>query len=194
MQIDQYKNSLIKYHAWTCLQGTNNTIFFCATTAPQNDKKFIFNDKLKASLNLPDNMNSFYDQKKESGAYERLWDFSIMSLCTDIEYFFKELFIRHYQDSSNKTTFFQKVNLVIEELNKKSLNFDKIIDDIYNINECFQIRHISTHNMGLVDEKFKDNVDTEYQVGERYIVNQEIYKKFFTSYSKLLTCIDEQIS
>lgn len=163
-------------------------------TTPNKDKTMIYDDEIKKLLNLPSNINTEYDLKKNSGAYERLWDILIISLCADIEFFFKSLFLKYYKDEELKNAFFQRINDVIKLLETKNLDFTDIKNDINRLDECFQIRHIAIHNMGFVDERFKSKINTNHNINTKYIVNQNIYLSFSESYSNLLTCIDKQIS
>jgi hypothetical protein len=169
-------------------------MFYHATTTPDKDKNIIYDDEIKKILNLPNHIISEYDLKKNSGAYERLWDILIISLCADIEFFFKSLFLKYYKDENLKNSFFQRINDVIKLLESKNLNFNDVKKDIKKLDECFQIRHIAIHNMGFVDEKFKSRINTNHNVNTKYIINQKIYLSFSESYSNLLSCIDNQIT
>lgn len=131
--------------------------------------------------------------KKNSGAYERLWDILIISLCADIEFFFKSLFLKYYKDEELKNSFFQRINDVIKLLETKNLDFTDVKNDINKLNESFQIRHIAIHNMGFVDERFKSKINSNHNINTKYTVNQNIYLSFSESYSNLLTSIDKQI-
>lgn len=193
-RIEDYSQNLVKLHAWKCKEGTNNTIFYNACISEINDKKMIFPSKLKQSLGLPGCINSFYDQKKFSGAYERLWDITIISLCSDIEYFFKDLFKSLFPDQSFRFGFYQRITEVIKFLKNNGFDFSKIDIEINNIIECFQVRHIATHNMGYVDESFISKVETCHQINEKFIVTQDLYKEFYESYMSLLENIDDFLS
>ncbi|MCW8931001.1 MAG: hypothetical protein OQL19_12280 [Gammaproteobacteria bacterium] len=192
-QIEDYKTNFIKLHAWKCTTGTNNSVFYNASNSEMNDKKVVFPPKLKESLGLPESINSFYDQKKHSGAYERLWDLTIISLCSDIEYFFKDLFQNLFPQDNFKFGFYQRVYEVINHLEGSDFDFSNINYEINKIVECFQVRHIAIHNMGYIDENFIKKVDSSLQINEKFVITQEIYKSFYHAYFKMLDNIDEHL-
>lgn len=76
-------------HYVTSLEGTNNTLFWFATTAPMNDRQQLFPPSLKSVLGLPDSIVTMFDYRNRvPGIYERLYQFCVISLCADIEFFF----------------------------------------------------------------------------------------------------------
>lgn len=193
-QPNKFKTPIIRYHAWLCLHGTNNTVFYNATTSPLEDQKFQFPQKVKEALNLPPEMTSFYEMKKDAGVYDRLYDLTIISLCSDIEYFFKDLFPNIKPKIKIDRGFYQRFNDVIKELEKHGYSFQEMSEDLKVLIEAFQVRHIAVHNMGYVDEAFVSQASTEKKVGEKYIVTQDFYKKAISSYYNLLDCIDNKLN
>ena len=158
-----------------------------------NDQKFKFPQKVKDALNLPPEITSFYDMKKDAGVYDRLFDLTIISLCSDIEFFFKDLFSSIVPTIKINRGFYQRIEDVIKELEKHEFSFNENSEDIKTLVEAFQVRHISIHNMGYVDEGFIAKTSTDKRVGEKYIVDQDFYKKALHSYSNLLECIDNKL-
>ena len=193
-KIEEYKNNLVKIHAWRCTEGTNNTVFYNAIRSVTDDKKMIIPENIKLSLNLPDDIKSFYDQKKHSGAYERLWDFTIISLCSDIEYFLKDLFSYMFSNEKFSFGFYQRFSDVIEYLKKENFHLSSISNEIEKITECFQVRHIAIHNMGYADDMFINKTNFSINENEKFIVTQEIYRGFYDAYMEFLDNLDENIS
>lgn len=189
-RIEDYKINLIRLHAWKCKEGTNNTVFYNASTSEMNDKMMVFPSHLKETLGLPENINSFYDQKKYSGAYERLWDITIISLCSDIEYFFKDLFENLFPHEKFSFGFYQRINEVIKHLEKSGFDFSNLEKETNAVFECFQVRHIATHNMGYVDKTFINKVQESPKINDKFFVTQEIYKRFYDAYLEVLDYID----
>jgi len=191
---EQFKNPLITIHAWKCREGTNNTVFHNACLVPMNDKKLKFDAKIRSSLGLPDHVNSFYDQKEHSGAYERLWDLTVISLCSDIEFFFKELLQLLRPQKVYKFGFYQRLNDVISELTDIGFNLSSVKNELKKLIECFQVRHIAAHNMGNVDAEFLNKTSLMVPINEKFVVDQDKYKSYYDSYWSLLKCIDGQIA
>lgn len=169
-------------------------MFKSAIEAPLDDKKFLFNVELKRNLNLPSHFNSFYDQKVGSGAYERLWELTVISLCSDIEFFLKDLFSEVLKSSAHGRGFYQRFQEVIPCLQEFGMNFEDILDDLNSILECFQVRHIATHNMGYIDETFTRNVSTDQELGQRFQIDQEAYRRYYDSYVAFLQRVDASLA
>jgi hypothetical protein len=187
---------LVEYHKWKCTEVTNNGFrFYASVGAAEIDKKIRFPPNLKKKICIPEDINSFYDQKNKAGVYERLWDLTIMSLCSDIEYFFKGIIDYLCPEKPIKRNDFQNVDFVINKLEIIGyFDFTKIGADISNIKECFQVRHIATHNMGYVDTKFIKWVkDTIFKINEKYIVDEKTYQRFYESYMAILDNISQSL-
>ena len=97
----EFKNFIFAKHCSITLEGTNNTLFQMADTAPIIDKKTVFNDDLKIALGIPMHIKNWYELKVNLGVYERLFQMTIISICSDIEFMFKDLFI-NIQKNSNR--------------------------------------------------------------------------------------------
>ncbi len=170
-------------------------MFKAAIEIPIQEKQKRIPQELKKVFNLPNDVHTFYDLKIRSGvpAYERMFQLVIISLCSDVEFFLKDLFSKRNPEGSHPNGFYQRFDEVIPELKKLGLEFSDIQNDIDNILEAFQIRHICIHNLGFVDKGFKEKISSSLQIGDMYVVTQEIYKKFFDSYCEFLAAIDDQI-
>ena len=117
-----------------------------------------------------------------------------MSLCSDIEYFFKELFAVKFPEKKVNFGYFQRFDMVIEYLITEGFEIKKIQTEINKLSECFQTRHICTHNMGYIDERFKSKVNTSLNIGDKFQIDQEIYKSYFYSYQVFMELMDDWLS
>ena len=189
-----FNNSILAKHSSITLEGTNNTLYQMAITPPIIDKKTIFMDSLKGALGIPNHINNWYELKVNFGVYERLFQMTIISLCSDIEFMFKELFADIQPNQTYNLGFYQRFKEVIKTLKKLNFDFNDIQTDLENINKSFQIRHISIHNMGYVDESIKNKIDTEYQIDEHYLVTSGEYQEIFESYGNFLKSLDDNLS
>lgn len=187
------KNSLVRKHGWICEQGTNNTMFSVAIEAPISDKSFRFDEELKRALNLPKRLNSLYDQKAGSGAYDRLWELTVISLCGDIEFFLKDLFSLVLGSEQFDRGFYQRFQDVICKLEGLGWDFEGIRGDLEFIIECFQVRHIAIHNMGFIDESFKKKVNSQQSIGERLQIDQSSYRRYYDAYMVFLRRVDSNL-
>jgi hypothetical protein len=188
---------LVEYHKWKCREVTNNGLFFYASFgAAEIDKRYIFPPDSKKKIGIPEDINSFYDQKNKAGAYERLLDLTIMSLCSDIEYFFKEFLGLLIPDEikDEHSSFFHNMKKITKKMEETAFfDFKDNKKDIQNIFECFQVRHISTHNMGYVDADFSKKIKITFNVGEKYIVDEKTYQRFYQSYTAILDNISQSL-
>jgi hypothetical protein len=188
---------LVEYHKWKCREVTNNGLFFYASFgAADIDKRYIFTPDFKEKKGIPEDINSFYDQKNKAGAYERLFNFTIMSLCSDIEYFFKEFLGLLIPDEikGEDRSFFHNMEKITKKMEETAFfDFKGNKKDIQNIFECFQVRNISTHNMGYVDTNFSKKIESTFNVGEKYIVDEKTYQRFYQSYTAILDNISQSL-
>ncbi len=193
MRASNYTTPLVRKHAQICVSGSNNTIHEAAASVPLRDKSMKFSVGFIESLQLPEHIKTFYDYKSLVGTYERLWDFTIISICSDIEWFFKDLYESKYPASNNGFGFYQRIKNVIADLETKGMDFSSISSEIDSINKAFQQRHIFIHNMGLVDQKFINNTGSTLSVNDKVIINQDDFQEVFKAYGKLLKFIDDEI-
>lgn len=176
--LHHFKSRLVMLHLWRSTEATNNGMYGLAATAPAFDAQRVFSASLRMSLGLPAHIQTVFDQRKASGVYQRFWELAVISLCSDIEFFFKDLFERTLPSSATSFRSFQHFLKVVGELGRLGIDLEELGAEIGDLAECFQVRHICVHNMGFVDKRFKDQIDTSLQIGEKYIVDQEIYKRF----------------
>ncbi|MCK2124822.1 hypothetical protein [Pseudomonas sp. PNPG3] len=130
MQPSDFKHPHTRWHFVTVLERTNNLVFMHATTAKDKDKSFIFNEEAKTLLNWGKNINTMYDYRMSFGigdVYERLFQLCVISLCSDIELFFKKTFeVFKYEKNDNSRGFYQRFNDVIKALKAAGHDFSPI--------------------------------------------------------------------
>jgi len=174
--------------------GTNNTIFGYAHRAPMIDQSVRYTPEIKSAMQWPEWINSDYDLKNHFGVYERLFQFTVISLCSDIEYFFKDLYARENLTPGKGKGYFQRFTEVINDLKKIGAPLDEHQNDLNNLTLAFAIRHVAIHNFGYADEDFVKATRTELRIGEHVPVNQEIYLKCSDSYREFLRCMDRWLT
>ena len=181
---------MIKKHAQICNAGTNNTVFAAASSVPLTDKRYEFPPNLIEALGLPENIKTLFDYKILIGTYQRLWDFTIISICSDIESFFKDLYDSKYPGNNKRFGFYQRMTDVISDLTGRGIDFTSINSDINTLKMSFQQRHVFIHNLGYVDQNYIDNTGSLLSLNDRLIIIEEDYKKAYVAYGKLLKVID----
>ncbi|PKF23680.1 hypothetical protein [Pseudomonas hunanensis] len=196
MQHSDFKHPHTRWHFITVLERTNNLVFMHATTAKDKDKSIIFNEEAKARLNWGKNINTLYDYRISFGigdVYERLFQLCVISLCSDIELFFKKTFeVFKYEKNDKSRGFYQRFNDVIKALKAAGHDFSPIEDKLSKINLAFQVRHICIHNYGIVDESFQNNTNTG-KLGETYAIEQEQFREMYDAYIDLLVHLDKHL-
>ncbi|MDH1530627.1 hypothetical protein [Pseudomonas mosselii] len=193
MQRTEFKNLHTLWHFDRTREITNNLIFMFATTTETNDKKFFLNDTVKKSLGWPESINTLYDYRRMFGdVYERIFQFCVISLCSDVEAFFKDTFDKFGYTKGSGSGFFQRFDDVIAVLRTAGYDFSDIDQKLINIRLAFQVRHIGIHNNGIVDQSFFDKTNTG-TLGHTYPIDQEKYKEMFDSYVALLKHLDGQL-
>lgn len=185
---------LTNEHFRRFLMGTNNTIFHCATTAPLNDKKLIYPLKLKQAMEWPEWVNCDYDLKNYFGVYERLFQFTVISLCCDIEFFLKDLFTKENFQPRNGKGYFQRFSDVITDLKSFGAPLGSSQPDIDNLIMAFSIRHVAVHNFGRADDEFISKTNSTLNVGDHAPVDQDVYRSCSDSYRNFLKCIDQWLT
>ncbi|WP_444448554.1 hypothetical protein [Pseudomonas kurunegalensis] len=196
MQHSDFKHPHTRWHFITVLERTNNLVFMHATTAKDKDKSIIFNEEAKARLNWGKNINTLYDYRISFGigdVYERLFQLCVISLCSDIELFFKKTFeVFKYEKNDKSRGFYQRFNDVIKALKAAGHDFSPIEDKLSKINLAFQVRHICIHNYGIVDESFQNNTNTG-KLGETYAIEQEQFREMYDAHIDLLVHLDKHL-
>lgn len=193
MQRNKFKNKVVLKHYDRAREVTNNLIFTFAITAPCEDKLKFFNEDIKKKFGWSPHISTFYDYRMTfPGTYDRLFQLCIISLCSDVETFFKDLFEKYEYKRGNGLGFFQRIDDVIRELEVNGIDFSTAQKSIENVRLAFQVRHIGVHNMGIVDNDFikktgRGNIESPFEI------NQNSYRVMFEAYEKLLKHLDEQL-
>lgn len=191
MQPSELSSTLLREHYLRALEGTNNLLFECAIAAPLNDKRVKFPDSLRAAFNWPENIQTMYDYRSRYvGIYDRLYQQCVVSLCSDIEIMFRELFETGRIPPGPGRGFYQRLDDVIAILTDQGYLFPE--SDISALRFAFNIRHIVVHNSGLIDHQFLEHTDSRQSVGERFEVGVKNYKASFDAYCRFLKCLDTQ--
>lgn len=194
MQAHEINHPLLREHFVRSLEGTNNLLFYFATSAPIHDKQMKFSPDLVRSLNLPSSITSMYDYRSQhSGIYDRLYQHCVISLCSDVEFMFKALFSALNLSPGPGRGFFQRFESVIRLLESTGLTFEPIGESIDQLRLAFSVRHISVHNFGFVDRSFIECTGLSMEVGEQYPVDQHKYRAMFDGYCMFLKSLDAQI-
>tara|TARA_R110002050_G_C8826293_1_gene504811 strand:+ start:363 stop:950 length:588 start_codon:yes stop_codon:yes gene_type:complete len=189
-----FTNKIIQFHWRLSLEGTSNTFFFLALTAANNDKNIKFNNELKRSLGMDLEIENFYDYKYRFGVYDRIYEFVIISLCSDIEYLLKDLLPKIIPEKPFNFGFFQRLDEVFKEFKNINFDFSNCKDEINDLKLAFQIRHICIHNMGYVDEGFLKKTKLNILVGSKFKISNELFLKIRNSYEFFLNCLDKKIT
>ncbi|GGI53232.1 hypothetical protein [Oxalicibacterium solurbis] len=191
MQRNEFTNNLVLRHFDRAREITNNTMFMFAIDAPDNDKDRSIPDSLRQAMHWPEHVKSVYDYKTMfPGVYERLFQFCVISLCSDIEIFFKELFdVYGYSHQGRSFGFFQRVEDVFSALKAEGVELAPVASSIQTVQLAFQVRHIGVHNMGMVDESFHRKTG-QGKVGNPFYIDQTIYRSMFDAYVAILEYLD----
>lgn len=177
------------------LEGTNNLVFGSATSIPLQDQKVIFNDKTRTAMGWPDSIRTMHDYRARIPAiYNRLYQLCIISLCADIEFFFKSLFESLSIQRPKDRGFFQRFDQVISALTDHGINFTALSAELASLKHAFDIRHMCIHNFGVVDAAFEAKSLKPVKAGEFYMIRQEEYRPMFDGYVTLLLHVDEFLS
>ncbi|TKC89727.1 hypothetical protein FAZ69_12495 [Trinickia terrae] len=193
MQRNEFKNPHVLWHFDRVREATNNMMFMFATTAENEDKRRAFDESIRTAMGWPPHVKNFYEYRMMfGGIYERLFQFCVISLCSDVEVFFKETFDKYNYNKGKGSGFFQRLDDVISELTAAGFDFSSIQGSIDKLRLAFQIRHIGIHNMGVVDQGFVDKTG-EGAVGSMYPIDQDSYRKMFDSYTVFLKYLDDKL-
>lgn len=196
MQPNNFSKKIFKIHA-VQIRESHNLLFEFALTSEQSDKLKLLPKDITSGLGLPSNIKTMYDYRMNFyGSYDRLFQFCVISLCSEIEFFFKSLY-NHYKfqipASEKSGNFYQRFLKVIDALKNEGVDFSSIIRDVDNVNLAFQIRHIAIHNMGLVDSEFMNKTKQKGVLNQTYSVTQQEYMTMFNSTGVLLQHLDNHL-
>lgn len=195
MQPSAFTTDLVRGHYIMALEGTNNLVFGAAHSMPLQDQKVVFNDEIRTAMGWPDSIRTMHDYRARVPAiYNRLFQLCIISLCADIEFFFKGLFEARSIPCPKDRGFFQRFDQVISALTAHGFNFDSLAAELTSLKHAFDIRHMCIHNFGVVDDAFAAKSQKPVAVGDFYMIAQEEYRPMFDGYVKLLLRIDAQLS
>lgn len=195
MQANQFKSKFVRTHYVMALEGTNNTLFHLAHTLPILDKQSAFPESLKSALGLPHSMKTMFDYRNQIPAiYNRLFQLCIISLCADIEFFFKALFEEYVIEKRKDRGFFQRFNGVITALSERGFDFAGLTNELAELEQAFMVRHMCVHNFGIVDNDFAGKSRRLVVVGEIYSLDQTEYLRMFDSYRALLLYFDGRLA
>ncbi|WP_214511946.1 hypothetical protein [Pseudomonas brassicacearum] len=151
------------------------------------------NESTRVSMGWPLHVKSMYDYRMMFGeVYARLFQFCVISLCSDAETFFKETFDRYGYIKGKGKGFFQRFDDVISKLEAAGLDFSPVQSSIEKIHLAFQIRHIGIHNMGIVDDDFSSKTGMG-SVGSVYPIDQNSYREMFVAYTAFLKHLDSRL-
>ncbi|MDQ0783070.1 hypothetical protein [Chryseobacterium sp. W4I1] len=156
---------------------TRNAVFYSSDMIPIDHKNRIFPSDLKTSLGIPENINNWFDYTISLGTnYSRLKMLTIISACSDVEFLLKKFIEEYYDTNANMNKNFYQL---LDDVNKEifipkgiNLNNESFFE---KIKIAFQVRHISIHNMGFVDETFNQKtnlnlpLDTEFEIDNVFI-------------------------
>lgn len=191
MQPTAFKTILVFGHYIMALEGTNNLVFRSAHTVPIHDKKIVFDDKTRLAMDWPESIRTMYDYRaRVPQIYNRLYQLCFISLCSDIEFFFKSLFEERAIPRAKDRGFFQRFEHVIAALEKHGCSFAELSSELAALKQAFDIRHMCTHNFGAVDEAFAKESTRPATVGEFYMLGQDDYLPMFDAYVRVLLHID----
>ena len=195
MKDNNFKNPHTRHHYITTLEGTNNLMFMHATTAKDNDKKFIFSKEALELLKWNKSIKTMYDYRISFGngdVYERLFQLCVISLCSDIELFLKKTFeVFGYKKGPGKG-FYQRFDETIIALTSTGHDFSSLKEELNSIKLAFQVRHICIHNYGIIDEDFKRNTKIG-EIGQTYNIRQEQYREMYDAYIAFLRHLDDHL-
>jgi len=103
---------------------------------------------------------------------------SIVGLTTVLEHYLKEILKNHF-GKEVRFDVFNKFKEAFKEKKEKDIEgFDKY-DELLTY---YNLRHIIVHNLSRIDEKFKNNTETDQEEGEPYVY----YPKQVSEYKELI--------
>ncbi|HDR9093073.1 hypothetical protein QZM46_16300 [Burkholderia vietnamiensis] len=192
MQRQDFTNELVLWHFDKSREGTNNLLFSFATKAPQEDKALTFPAQLRANMGWPNHVHTMFDYRTMFGdIYDRLFQFCVISLCSDFEAFTKAVFEKYGYKKGNGA-FFQRIDDVILRLEGEGFNFLSIKNSLDKLRLAFQVRHIGIHNIGIVDQGFNDKTGQGI-IGQPYPIDEASYREMYSAYTAFLKHLDDSL-
>ncbi len=194
MYVNDFSHPFIKNHFLRSVDGTNNHLSYLAKTSPENDKSLIFPDDERKAMGLGKEIKTLFDYRNRyEDVYSRLFEFCVVSLCSDIELLFKNLFELFPFVPKSDRGFYQRFYEVLETLATQGLDFQKISAETALLKEAFAVRHICIHNFGIVDDGFLKSTNLTLKLGEKLIVDDPMYRRYFVAYFSFLKELDGQL-
>jgi hypothetical protein len=194
MRPSELNSSLLRRHFVSAQEGTNNLLFYFATIAPIQDSKTLLSQEIVLALGLPTEIQNFYDYRSRfPGIYNRLYQFCVISLCSDIEKLFRDLFSERQHKPGGGQGFYQRFEDVISALKIYKYDFSMIENECDKLGLAFQIRHICVHNLGEVDQAFIDKTTYSGTIGDVYQLDETAYREMYEAYIILLKVIDDHL-
>ena len=194
MYVNDFNHPFVKKHFLMSVEGTNNHLSYIAKTSPENDKNLIFPDDKWIAMGLGEDIKTLFDYRNRyEGIYSRLFEFCVVSLCSDIELLFKNLFESFSFVGKGDRGFYQRFSEVLETLAKQGLDFKGVSAETTLLQEAFAVRHICIHNFGIVDDGFLKSTNLTLKLGEKLIVDDPMYRRYFVAYVSFLREMDGQL-
>ncbi|QTO53803.1 hypothetical protein J8I88_14915 [Duffyella gerundensis] len=190
MQQDEFSNPFIRM-ATNKVRESLNLIFMLSTQAKDTDKKFYFNEDGRRSMGWPPHITNMYKYRMMWDVdYNRLFHMCIISNCSELEFFFKELFDKYNHLPDKENNFFQKFWLVVKELEKSGVDFTPVQQDIELVKIAFQVRHIAIHNMSIVDKRFQRHTNGLGTLGQPFPVDDKLVGDIGSATTNILKHLD----
>ncbi|EOC0011592.1 hypothetical protein ACI0X9_003276 [Cronobacter turicensis] len=191
MQPSDYKNPFIRNTA-NKVRESHNLIFMLTTRAKELDKHITFNETGKKLMGWPDHIDNMYEYRMMWGVdYNRLYHMCIISLCSELEFFFKSLWEKYsHLPGNKKNNFFQRFDDVIADLQSTGINFSPIQGAVDTVSAAFQVRHIGIHNMSIVDASFQTKTKGLGTLGQYFTVDQTLVNSIFDATEELMKHLD----
>ncbi|WP_270090342.1 hypothetical protein [Sphingobacterium sp. SYP-B4668] len=171
---------------------TRNVVFYSSDMTPIDHKGRVFNTELKAALGIPQEVNNMYEYTLLLGAdYSRLKMLTIVSACSDVEFLLKQYIENYYDTNANKPkNFYQRLDDVNNQIfTNKGVDLNR--HSFFNkIKIAFQVRHICIHNMGFVDESFKQKTGLDLPIDTKFDIDNTFINETFTAIEELILLLD----
>ncbi|WP_312172254.1 hypothetical protein [Chryseobacterium sp.] len=171
---------------------TKNAVFYSTAIIPQDHRSRIFNDDVKKTFNIPEQVNNWYEYTIYLGSdYSRLRMLTIISACSDIEFLLKTFIEKYFDTSISKSkNYYQKLDLVNKEIFiPNGIDLDSY-EFFKKIKIAFQLRHICIHNMGFIDETFIKNTGLSLTLDQQFEISDAFINEIFDAIEELFGLLD----
>ncbi|OAB30524.1 hypothetical protein SAMN05444395_1113 [Flavobacterium fryxellicola] len=171
---------------------TRNVVLYSSDMIPIDHQGRIFSNELKEALGIPIEIKNFYEYTISLGSdYSRLKMLTIISACSDVEFLLKHFIENYYDITENKTkNFYQRLDDVNRNVFiKKGVDLNNEV--FYKkIKLAFQVRHISIHNMGFIDEGFNQKTGLNLPINSKFEINNIFINESFDAIEELILFLD----